>query len=512
MTRMLLELLSKGMPLESAMAQVMARALRDGLAAAHRHGLDGLVDKAGCWSELEGRMTAPMGAYADRDILREASRHKRLGVKRDTLEQAAKREAARFTKRWYRYIRNTTANRMWDLKDVVGPELERGAAPLFGRSRAELIAGNEAARLNDIGNLMVYNLAGVAREFWHTQEDGKVDDMCERLSGRVFPVGEGPRPVTGTHLKCRCERLPVIQVAKSAQEAVGPNAGKGGMIFGEDPDPEMAAHDMSSKVGDEELAVIHKQGPPRPGLVPESGDPKHPFRWIRPSDDAEVKPDEEGTTFDELKDYAAGKSSRHGLIGQDVDIGSDEIRAEMRRIQQSRFDEWEYATGGELDYEGTLKDRGLPKELFKGFSGVTYDPEKFKGDFLSGATAVYEDGRIYVNPDERTILMHPEEWIPGRSPIATAFHEFGHHVERSYLSVEQRQKWDALHTVIWRASAKWDLDDGLQPGVPTYYSMSTMHEFFADVFMLSILDGGSQFFTENPEVADLLKAHGLWGL
>ena len=215
LTRMLYELLSKGMPLESAMTQVMARALKDGLAAAHRHGLDGLVDKAGFWSEFEGIMTAPMEAYAERAILRAASRHKRLGVKRDTLEQAAKREAARFTKRWYRYIRNTTANRMWDLKDVVGPELERGAAPLFGRSRAELIAGNEAARLNDIGNLMVYNLAGVAREFWHTQEDGKVDDICERLSGRVFPVGEGPRPVTGTHLKCRCERLPVIQVRKA---------------------------------------------------------------------------------------------------------------------------------------------------------------------------------------------------------------------------------------------------------------------------------------------------------
>jgi len=28
---------------------------------------------------------------------------------------------------------------------------------------------------------------------------------------------------------------------------------------------------------------LAKQGPPRPGLVPKSGDPEHPVRWIRPT-------------------------------------------------------------------------------------------------------------------------------------------------------------------------------------------------------------------------------------
>ena len=30
--------------------------------------------------------------------------------------------------------------------------------------------------------------------------------------------------------------------------------------------------------------VVEKQGPPRPGLVPQSGDPQHPGRWVRPKD------------------------------------------------------------------------------------------------------------------------------------------------------------------------------------------------------------------------------------
>ena len=28
--------------------------------------------------------------------------------------------------------------------------------------------------------------------------------------------------------------------------------------------------------------ILGKAGPPRPGLVPQSGDPQHPYRWIRP--------------------------------------------------------------------------------------------------------------------------------------------------------------------------------------------------------------------------------------
>ncbi len=32
---------------------------------------------------------------------------------------------------------------------------------------------------------------------------------------------------------------------------------------------------------------VEKQEPPRPGLVPQSGDPEHPYRWIRPTSDSE---------------------------------------------------------------------------------------------------------------------------------------------------------------------------------------------------------------------------------
>lgn len=37
--------------------------------------------------------------------------------------------------------------------------------------------------------------------------------------------------------------------------------------------------------------LLQKAGPPRPGLVPQSGDPQHPGRWVRPEGaDAEQKP------------------------------------------------------------------------------------------------------------------------------------------------------------------------------------------------------------------------------
>ncbi|KKN86857.1 hypothetical protein LCGC14_0264160 [marine sediment metagenome] len=270
LTRMFVNLL-KAMPLEGAMTSVMQRALRDGWDLARAQGLEDLVNKPTFWTGFEKLMKEPMEFYARRAIVRAASRHKQLGVKPTDIADIADKAAKKFTRQWYSHIRNATAGKMYDLKDVKEPELSQRAFTLFNRDRAERIAANEASKLNDIGNLLVYQVAGIDEEFWSTEKDAKVDDICKRLSGRRFKMGEGPRPITDTHLGCRCERLPILQVSKAVQqEAVGPNAGKGEVIFGEDPDPEMAAHDMAGKGANDWIKTIHKQGPPgpppRPGL------------------------------------------------------------------------------------------------------------------------------------------------------------------------------------------------------------------------------------------------------
>ncbi len=290
LTRMFVDLI-KAMPLEGAMTSVMQRALKDGWDLARTQGLEDLVNKPAFWTGFEKLMKEPMEFYARRAIVRAASRHKQLGVKPTDIADIANKAAKKFTKQWYSHIRNATAGKMYDLKDVAEPELSQRAFTLFNRDRAERIAANEASKLNDIGNLLVYQVAGIDEEFWSTEKDAKVDDICKQLSGRRFKMGEGPRPITDTHIGCRCERLPILSMSKAVQqEAVGPNAGKGEVIFGEDPDPEMAAHDMAGKGANDWIKTVHKQGPPRPGLVPQSGDPEHPVRWIKPKGDNVEKP------------------------------------------------------------------------------------------------------------------------------------------------------------------------------------------------------------------------------
>ncbi len=89
------------------------------------------------------------------------------------------------------------------------PDLVDALKPTFGTARAELIATNEVTKLFDEGNNLAHKAAGILIEEWSTAEDGFVEEICVALNGKRFGVDEGPRPVTGTHIGCRCERLPV---------------------------------------------------------------------------------------------------------------------------------------------------------------------------------------------------------------------------------------------------------------------------------------------------------------
>ncbi len=89
------------------------------------------------------------------------------------------------------------------------PDLVDKIKPLFGNTRAELIAANEVTVIFDQGNNLAHKAAGIKEEEWQTSEDPHVDEICTDLNGQRFPVDAGPRPVRDTHIGCRCARLPV---------------------------------------------------------------------------------------------------------------------------------------------------------------------------------------------------------------------------------------------------------------------------------------------------------------
>ncbi len=89
------------------------------------------------------------------------------------------------------------------------PDLVNQIKPLFGNTRAELIAANEVTVIFDQGNNLAHKAAGIKEEEWQTSEDPQVDEICTDLNGKRFPVDAGPRPVRDTHIGWRCARLPV---------------------------------------------------------------------------------------------------------------------------------------------------------------------------------------------------------------------------------------------------------------------------------------------------------------
>jgi hypothetical protein len=65
--------------------------------------------------------------------------------------------------------------------------------------------------------------------------------------------------------------------------------------------------------------------PPRPGLVPQSGDPEHPVRWVRPQEQEEAKPKTGLTSEDMLNANDAAEEIADRLDDSLTDAQSDDI-------------------------------------------------------------------------------------------------------------------------------------------------------------------------------------------
>lgn len=141
-----------------------------------------------------------------------------LAVDMDLVNEGVLDFSRRYSNEWWQQLSQTTRSNF--NKAVVSwqesglgrrglPSLTEAIEPMFGKTRANLIAANETTRIFDEGNFLAHKAAGIKVEEWQTAKDANVDDICRPLDGQRFPIDGGPRPVTGTHIGCRCARLPV---------------------------------------------------------------------------------------------------------------------------------------------------------------------------------------------------------------------------------------------------------------------------------------------------------------
>jgi SPP1 gp7 family putative phage head morphogenesis protein len=181
---------------------------------------DDIIGDEVFWEEFRTDATATMLPFARRGALEAIDANIAVGVGVDLeLINAQVLEFSRtYTNEWWASIEGTSQAQLrnaittWQETGLGSrgfPDLVKLIEPTFGRSRARLIAVNETTKIFDEGNLLAHVSGGINEEEWQTVRDARVDDICRPLDGQRFPINAGPRPVTGTHLGCRCSRVPV---------------------------------------------------------------------------------------------------------------------------------------------------------------------------------------------------------------------------------------------------------------------------------------------------------------
>lgn len=92
--------------------------------------------------------------------------------------------------------------------DVLESQLE----PIFGETRAQMIATTEVTRIFAEGNAAAWQSTGFVNEVqFNTAEDDRVCPYCSPLAGEVFDVDDyGHKPPI--HVNCRCWNSPIVSV------------------------------------------------------------------------------------------------------------------------------------------------------------------------------------------------------------------------------------------------------------------------------------------------------------
>lgn len=181
---------------------------------------DELLTDADFWEEFRSQVVLVGMDAARNGALAAAEFNLELGlpVDMDFVNEGVLEFSRRYSNEWWQQLSQATRSNLnkaivaWQESGLGRrglPSLTEAIEPMFGRTRAKLIAANETTRIFDEGNLLAHKSAGIETEEWQTVRDARVDDICRPLNGQRFPIDSGPRPVTGTHIGCRCARLPV---------------------------------------------------------------------------------------------------------------------------------------------------------------------------------------------------------------------------------------------------------------------------------------------------------------
>jgi SPP1 gp7 family putative phage head morphogenesis protein len=146
-----------------------------------------------------------------------------FGVNWDLANDDAARWSLEYAAELVRGIEQTTQARLqreisnWIENGETLPDLQRRLAPMFGETRAELIAATEVTRAFAEGNQAAWRESGVVqRHRWNTANDELVCLICGPLNGEVTEIGK-PFPNTNiiappAHPRCRCWLTPVVEI------------------------------------------------------------------------------------------------------------------------------------------------------------------------------------------------------------------------------------------------------------------------------------------------------------
>jgi len=169
------------------------------------------------WDRQRGAFLGVMGGETNGLLMEGIDQASRLGLAVDfeMANQQVLEYASTFNNEWWGKLSGTTRD---GLRTAIRTHIESGEpfpvlrknlTPLFGRTRAEMVAATETTRLFAEGNRIAYRQAGVAEVELRSCADASVCESCGGLDGERFPI-DRQDVVPPLHPRCRCWLAPVV--------------------------------------------------------------------------------------------------------------------------------------------------------------------------------------------------------------------------------------------------------------------------------------------------------------
>lgn len=173
------------------------------------------------WDKAKGQFFNEVGGQTDDLLLEGAAQAERLGLAIDfeLVNQDVLNYAGTYKNEWWNRLQGATQRGM---RTAIQTHIETGAPlrqleknlePLFGKTRAQVIASTETTRMFAEGNKLAYKSAGVEQVQFQTVKDTLVDPDC-KAAGKggakgdgIYPINAAPEPPL--HPNCRCWIAPI---------------------------------------------------------------------------------------------------------------------------------------------------------------------------------------------------------------------------------------------------------------------------------------------------------------